>query len=561
MKMYLPALLAVSLLLLCGCPPKSGSGSNTGTAPANTVSLGGTVRLPLDISVDDPVLREMDFSEQRLWALTRAIGLPLMQPDFGKGKSRPGLATAAQADDKWQLWTFSLPDISGHENDPLWLGNEIKTMFKRIVNGERSPLRAEIMDLIEGAQDLSGGGVDISGIAVADNEIRISLTRPFAEFDLWLSQPGLSLADVNVSVDEAGAVSVTSSGYAAWRIDNLLTDPASAMTSLVLMPNPDSLVGQPAATSLQFVLEPDRAKQVELFRNGNLDAANIPATIIPQVEQDEELAPALRQHETAASLLVMFDHGQDPWGDQSMQDKVGLRQSLGLSISRESLEEENNLQVHGWGHFLPEYFRDAIPPRLLTHPVYPRAAMLEEARQKQKQSDHEQGSHLPQNMDVAFNEYDYLTELDRDLLQFWSDISIKLQPFPLSRADLRKRIELNSHEVIVFWNFPAWPSPDACLYPQLYGNLIGQGGNYSRIDNQAINLAIEQAQREPDRALRQLYYQKIGERIEEEGLFVPAAYLTPSLLIRDGLAVNPGAFDFNASLQSQDFTGIGFMQE
>lgn len=561
MKMSVITLLVFLLLLLCSCPPKSGNGSNTGKTPVSSASLGGVVRLPLDISSDDPALQEMDFTEQRLWALARAIGLPLLQPDFGNGKTKPGLAMAAQADENGQRWTVSLSTAAGHEDDSLWLGNEVKSMFRRIVNGSKSPLHAQILDLIKGAAEFDAGAADISGITVADNEISFSLTRPYSEFDLWLSQPGLSYVDIQMATDEQGAVSISSSGYAAWRIDSLLTEPDSGVQSLMLVPNPDSVVGQPAADSLEFVLEPDRSKQVELFRSGKLDAANIPMTMVPQVEQDTELAPFINQHETAATLLVLFDQGQDPWGDQAMQDKVGLRQSLGLSISRESLEEENNFQIHGWGHFLPEYYRKEIPGRLLTHPTYPRSAMLEQARLKQRESDHEQGTHLPQNMDVAFNDYDYLTELDRDLLQFWSDISIKLQPFPLSREDLRKRIDLNSHEVIVFWNFPAWPSPDACLYPQVYGRLIGQGGNYSRIDNPAINLAIEQAQKESDEALRRLHYQKIGEIIEERGLFVPAAYLTPSILIRSGLVVSPGPFDFNASMQSQDFGRIGFAQE
>ena len=560
MRMYVPALLAILLLLLCGCPPKTNKAANTGTTVANTASLGGTVRLPLDISLDDPSMQALDFTQQRLWALARAIGLPLMKPDFAQQSAVPGLASSAQMLDEGSQWNFSLPPAPGHTDDPQWLAGEVKSMFRRIVNADKSALRAEIMDLIEGADEFANGAPDISGISVADNQVSFSLTRPYSQFDLWLSQPGLAYAAVTLSQDAAGNATFSSSGFAAWKIGRLTADPDSGLTTLELLPNPDSLVGQPAADELMFVLEPDRGRQVELFKSGQLDAANVPVTMVPQIESDAQLSPMLQKHDTAVSLLVMFDQGQDPWGDQVMQDKVGLRQSLGLSISRESLEEENNFQVHGWGHFLPDCFRNAIPQNLLNDPIYPRSVQLEEARLKQKESDHEQGTHLPLNMDVAFNNFDYLNDLDRDLLQFWSDISIKLQPFPLSHAELLKRIDLNSHEVIVFWNYPAWPSPEACLYPQLYGKLIGNGGNYSRIDDPVINRTLEQAQQESNSGLRNLHYQKLGEIIEERGLFVPAAYASPSLLLRPGLAVSPGPFDFNASLQAQDFSSIGFEQ-
>ncbi|MCB1219399.1 MAG: hypothetical protein H7A35_10715 [Planctomycetales bacterium] len=546
------------LLLLCGCPPRTG-GSNAGNGnkqPVSNASIGGTVRLPLEIAPDDPDFAAMDLSQQRLYALARAVGVNLTAPVTGKDEVKNSLATGVEVNVDGSMWLFKLPE----QDDPLLLPGQVRSRITAIANGPRSMLHAQVLDLIEGARDVeSGKALDISGILVTDNSIGFKLTRPYMQFDSWLSQPGLSVVDIAVTMDAddpALVADASSNGYGPWKIDRMEQDEAG-VSELVLVPNPDSLLGQPVATELRFVLEPDREKQVQLFRDGRLDAANIPTTMVGQLGNDPELGSMLSSHETAVSLLALFDHGQDPWGDQLMQDKVGLRRSLALSIDRETLEEENNGQVQGWSHFLPRHFNAAIPMELMNNPSFPQTAMLEEARKAQKDSDHEQGTHLPVNMDIAFLNYDNLESLDRDLLQFWSDISIRLQPFPLSNVDLLRRIDLNSHEVIVFWNYPAWPDAGACIYPQLYSPLIGNGANYSRISIPEVDEAILEAQATDNEQLRNLYLGNISRIIEEKGLFVPAAYASPSLLLNPKLAASPGPYDFNASLQGQDFAAIG----
>lgn len=546
------------LLMLCSCPPQapSGNGGTGGGPSVDRDALGGKVALPLEITVDDPAFQAMDFTDQRMYALARAIGAPLLLPDFGNDGSRHGVAIADPEVEDYRVWKFNLPYAVGHDDDHEYLGLQYKSLFTAHVNGPSSQLRAEIIDLVEGAGDVASGDLDISGIEVDGNEISFTLTRPYAGFGTWLTQPGLSLTGMRFSAD---GESLSSEGFGPWRIDGLVSD-EEGDEILKLVPNPNSMLGEPVAEELWFFLEPDRRQQVDLFRAGHLDAANLPADF-GEFDGDEALGEELVDNETAVTLLALFDHGQDPWGDQVMQDKVGLRQSLALCIDRETLEAENNGQVRGWGHFLPDHFRSGIPMELLNKPTYPRTAMLEEARAKQKESDHEQGSHLPQNMDVAYLEHDNLAELNNDLVEFWADISIRMQPFPLSHTDMLRRLELNSHEVIVFWNYPAWPSADACFYPQMYSALIGEGGNWSRIDDPKVDELIEGMQKEADPSLARLYQQQLSELIEERGLFVPAAYLSPSLLVSPELAVDLGPYDFNASLQGQDFTLIGIRQD
>ncbi|MEZ5338396.1 MAG: hypothetical protein R3F46_09025 [bacterium] len=550
------------LICLCGCPPTTGGQQGTnqgGNGNAGKLKLGGTLRLPLEISADDPALASMDFSERRLYALARAIGATLTAPVPGKEEVVLSLATGIEPNDDGSEWSIRLQTGS----DPLALPMLLQQHFTGIANGQRNALHAQLLDLLEGAAAVSSGSaISISGISIADDSISFSLTRPYMQFDKWLSQPGLAIADVQIEMDNADpqrVSNVSSGGFGPWKIDRMEQDD-SGVTELVLLPNPDSLLGQPVASELRFVLEPDREKQVELFRAGRLDVAGVPGSMLDEVGADEQLKGNLHSHETAVSLLALFDHGQDPWGDQLLQDKIGLRRSLGLSIDRESLEEENHGTLQGWSHFLPRHYIQAIPQELLNNPGYPQTAMLEEARAAQKQSDHEQGSHLPLGMDAAYLDFDDLDGPVRDILQFWSDISIHLQPFPLSEEDMHKRIDLNSHELIVFWNYPAWPDAESCVYPQLYSGLAGNGGNWSRIDNAEIDDSIRQAQATADNRLRNLHLGKLSSIIEERGLFIPAAYASPSLLINPRLHASPGAYDFDASLQGQDFRAIGLEQ-
>lgn len=540
-------LMLAAIIALAGCPggeraARTGDGAGAeangaGSSTAVKVAAGGVARLPLAIASDDPALIALELGDPRLYALARCIELPLVRVSAA-GELRPALVATWEPEEDGARWTFELVAGDAREIAPAQLCGSLLESWQAILRGEETPLQAQLADLVAGAADFRDGrALEISGITFEDPRLTIELTRPNRLLPLWIGQPGLGL----------------SGSYGPFVIEETIA-PSEGAGELVLKPNPQSLVGQPLLDELHFICEPDRAEQVALFAEGQLDAANVP----PRMTVSDELSPALVRHETAAMLLCVFNYSRFPWDDGQFQSRVGLRQAMNWGLDLELLAEMNGEMLEPWPHFLPAAFRDYIDPELAQSPLYPLTPRIEEARRSMKEADHEQGIRLPRGMDLAVVAGENTEKLAGDVLDYWREIAVKMALYGEDRPSLLGRIGSAKHEIVLRRVYPAWPDPDACFYPLLHGNLAGLGGNWSWIDEDGIDAALEEAQAETDATTRRIIYRKLGRELEERALFVFLGYSSPSLLISPQLAgyqLTP--YDFDASLPAQDFTRLG----
>ncbi|MCC7478304.1 hypothetical protein IT575_07565 [bacterium] len=552
------ALLALGGLSGCPGPKPEDKGNQNGRNVA--LEEGGTLRLPLSIAVDEPAVKGLDLAEPSLWALARAIELPLVKAT-ADGSISPAAASAWTPGEGARSYSLQLATAPGQEADPDYLGKLLLAHWEEILRGEDSPLKMQLADQIAGALDFSvGKGESISGLSLNSGSLEIQLNRPNQLFLQWLSQPGLGILEVRELPAAEGAA--PAGGYGPFVIS------AVRGQVLQLSRNPLSMLGQPRLEQLDFVCEPDRMLQMELFRGGQLDSANVPMMSAASLEFDSALAASAVAHETAAQILCSFDHHQFPWGDQEFQPKTGLRQSLNWSISREGLVEDFGKQFSMWPHFLPGSMQSDVDPALISSPIFPSFQKVEESRAAQKEADHEQGGKLLPGMDLAYVRDSDLDRLADDILRYWNEVSVKMEPFPLTRAELNQRLELGSTEIVLEKLMPAYPDPDALFYPALYGplahkngraeTLTGRGGNHSLLDNKDVNKLIADYQAETDAATRRRVYQQLGKLLEERAYFVFLGSFTPTLLISErlgGYSLTP--YDFDASLAAQDFTALG----
>jgi ABC-type oligopeptide transport system substrate-binding subunit len=407
-------------------------------------------------------------------------------------------------------------------------------------------MRAQLMDLLVGAKDYALGKAEvISGLSLKETQITFELTRPHRHLDLWLSQPGL-LPRPRQQPD------------GSWSSIGAFTIQSISGAEITLIPNPAFQGGKPLLDKLVFVCEPDYNKQVELFKAGKLQASNIPMDPASTAASDPALHDALVRHVTAQQLLGQFDQHQFPWGDQQFQSKKGLRQSVNWGLDRETLSVILHEQLEPWPHFFPQPMKQYVDPVLVTSPLYGLAVETERARQAQKEADHEQGNKLIQGMDLAQLSGSDLNELDREVLKYWDEISIKMRPFPVTTEELRKRIDAGTHEILLSRCCPAYADPDALAYALLHSSLYGLGGNYSCLKDPELDSMIAEAQAAGEDVLRRKLYQQLSRKLEEDATFVFIGTFTPTLLISpslSGLQLNP--YDFDASLPNQDFAVLG----
>lgn len=546
--LILAAAIAGSLLLT-SCPPKGG-----GKSPAEqlrpdktrtAVAAGGSVTLPLELDAEDPALVALNFSDPRLFALARCLEVPLVRSD-ASGRLAPGLASDWATPDGGTTWNFTLRPLPGHESEPAYAGTLWEERVKSLLAGNPGPLRAQLADLVAGAQAYSAStSSPLTGIAVDGGKLTLTLTRPNMLAPLWLSQPGLG-----VMPQKSGPAQGFGPYFIAAREGKLLT----------LKPNQQALDGPPLLDELHFILEPDRARQLALFKLGELDAANLAPADVEAASNDPDLAPALVRQETAASFVGLFNLSHFPWGDSKFQSKLGLRQALNLSLDRDNLETALSGQFTAWPHLLPAELQDDIDPGLLSEPTYPLAPEIEAAMAGEKDADHEQGSKLIPGMDLSYLSQGILPQLSTPVLEDWKQISIKMRPFPLNQSELELRVANATHEIILKQLCPAYSAPDALFYPVLHSALSGIGGNWGYVKDADVDRRIIQAQAAADAVTQKKLYRELSADLEQRALCIFLGYYSPILLVSPRLGgVELGPYDFDASLPAQDFAKLGRM--
>jgi ABC-type transport system substrate-binding protein len=554
------ALATFGLLLLAGCPPAKPAGGQgaSGQPPASAASAvkpGTSFALPLEVAADDEALANLDLSDPRLFALARCIALPLVR-SLSDGSTAPGLASNWEGNPAGTEWTFNLNTAPGHDGEPDYLGRLLETHLKMILNGQDTPMRAQLMDLLQGAAEYhKGAAAEISGLKLDSGTLTLALTRPDHDLLAWVSQPGLAVLE-NWDVEQAA-------GYGPWKVASFA--PASADQStpaqIVLAPNPASLAGQPAAAQLAFLLVPDRQQQVELFKAGRLQAANVAWDAAPDVQGDSALAPAFKRLETAVPVVGQFDLHEFPWGESKFQSKRGLRQAVNWALDRDYLAETVNRQLTAWPYFFPKPLADYDPPQLLQQPTYALGQDIADAQQGLANADHMDGCHLIPGMDLGYlSTSDTETEVV-EVLKYWNEITVKMRPFAMTPAELRLRLDQGTHEIVYRRLYPAYPSPDALAYPYLYGTLLGNGGNYWNQAQPEIDQFIRAAQAATAASDKTRSYRELAGKLDREALLVLIGYYTPAVLISPdlgGYTLSP--YDFSASLPLQDFTKLGLVK-
>lgn len=540
------------LLVLAGCPARQpgqagGGGQRRPGTPAVTAMRGGVLRLPLEIAPDDPALKQLDLSNDRLFALARAVEVPLVRGDAAGGV-QPGLAAKWSASADGSAWTFELRPLPGHAAEPGYAGALLIQRWQEVLERGPAPLKAQLADLVAGAAEYRDNAApQVSGLSVDGSALSVRLTRPDYYFPLWAAQPGLGV------MPKRG---IPSGGYGPFVIA------AQEGAELVLKPNPQALGDKPLLDELRFVCEPDRAKQLALYRAGKLDASNLSPADARAVQSEPQLAPAAHQLKTAAVIQGIFNLSRFPWGDSEFQSKLGMRQAMNYALDREALETDLNGQFTAYPHYLPEALQEYTAPALLQQPTFPLSPDFDAAQAALTAAGHEQGINLIPGMDLGHLRQGILPQMVTPVLRDWQQISISMHPFPLTPGELALRIGDATHEIVLRELRPAYAGPDALLYPVLYSAFAGMAGNWQHLKDPEVDNALRAIQAARDDVARQQRIRELTALLERKAYAVFIGYSSPTVLVRPSVAgyrLTP--YDFDASVPSQDFAKLGLAEK
>jgi ABC-type transport system substrate-binding protein len=529
---------------------------NTAKNPATTaVVKGGNLRLPIEAPLSTEVTeRFFGTRAANFYSIDKAFHAGLTTT-HGLQQVSQGLATSWTSTDEGRTWEFVL----GTEAEPVADQSRTAASFvalhwQALLMSDDNPIKHQLQDLIVGARDYSFGKSEkVSGLEFDSHKLKVHLTRPYTLFPSWVSQ---------VNLAQGVSFKPTASAYDAGVFSYGELSASEGRQTLSGTANSGALLGEPTLSGITYYFEPDRRKQFEMYKAGELDTCNVAPEALAEVLADPELKKQLHTYDTAATLVGFIDHHAHPWGNAPFKDKTPLRMAANYALHRAEIAENAGEQFEPWPHFLPKALEDFIDPAQVTSPMFRIEPEVDKAQEGLHLAGHGQASLLPQNMLISYVEDPLLASVASSIKDNFDEVSIRMRPYPCqTEEDALQLVKIGSMDIWLQWVYPAYPSPDALFYPTLHSSLSGLGGNYGRVEDPAIDKLIEQAQAEPDEAARRKLYQQLETEVEQRALFLMLGSGKANILINPKLAgyeLTP--YDFDASLPAQDFSKLGFTE-
>ncbi|HWV25116.1 MAG TPA: peptide ABC transporter substrate-binding protein [Thermomicrobiales bacterium] len=249
------------------------------------------------------------------------------------GKVEPDLAESVEPNDDGSVWTAKLKDgIAYADGDPI-LADHFLASWQRALDHMRLSPMASFMADVQGYDDyVAGAAQDELGFkAVDDQTVEITLSRPVSHFPsslatfVWaVMNPAYIDADPDTEPDLSGA----SAG--PWKIAEF--DDAS---HILMQPNEHYWDDpSPSITGIRWSILPgagtDQAA-LDLYRSGDIAIADVPITLLEEVQGDDDLnADLVEIQDHSSTLAISMDFNQPPFND------VQVRRAISAGIDRET---------------------------------------------------------------------------------------------------------------------------------------------------------------------------------------------------------------------------------
>lgn len=232
------------------------------------------------------------------------------------------LAVSFDANDTADVWTATIPNNLTFENgEPVTAQSFIDSWTRALDPYQPAPM-STYLHLVEGAKArLAGEPADLGFTAVDDQTIEIRLAAPFSSFPAYAATFGWALVDV-ASIDDEAASQLQVPGIGPWQVADIVDGQTFSFA-----PNPVSPVEvSPDVTTITWhMYDGPNAMERALgdFEAGSLAIADVPASLVAQVTENDSLASLLVEIGDPSSTLALgMNFNQPPFDDLRYREAV-----------------------------------------------------------------------------------------------------------------------------------------------------------------------------------------------------------------------------------------------
>ena len=457
------------------------------------------------------------------------------------GRVVPDLAESFTTSEDGLTHTFKIrPDAAYANGRPVLASHFVQSWVRALQPANPSPMVA-FMQHVAGVDDFLNQreGAQLGFRAIDDATVEITLSQPYSFFPSFLAAFVWAVVDPLV-LEEVGQENfvLNGAGTGPWQFSEYELD-----VQFVMEPNPNYYGGtSPSLTRIVWpiVTGPTAAVEaLDLYLADEAVSADVPLSLLAEVEADETLAPELIRLDQfpGTTRSLAFDFAQPPFDD------VRVRRAFGLAVDRERYANE----IYG-GTWLPT--TSFLPPVLAEIAGYEPVAGLEyqpdEARALLAEAGYPNGEGLPEII-YYLPEGESEEEIERvqaflAMFEETLGVSITLDTSRTIEQILDIQGDNNGRQFDVIWwqNIAETPyllslvfRPDSPYMEGVFNwspDLEPTGGYDPGADARIFAELMDEAVVEADQAARNDLYRQGEELVLKNAVYVPIAHWIPMFL-------------------------------
>ena len=475
----------------------------TGISPA---AAGGVFRFPLFFV--PPSLDPVQDNSVSTYHIAQQVYDGLVAFDSNL-RVVPGLAENWTVSRDGREYLFSLrKGVRFHSGQVVDAGDVVASLT-RIFGPESQAVPDASLERIEGARAFREGKADsISGLKAVDyDQVRITLTEPYAPFLSFLAMPMTKIVPEELALDPGRPLNQRPMGtgpfqFVSWA-DNVIT----------LKSNQDYFQGSPSLDEVRFVFYPkgDRDKAFQDFLDGNLEGCPLPSG--QDLDDMKQRGYQVFTRPRLSLLFYGFNVGMPPLND------ARVRMALALAYDRRTRVEEDL-----GGIYFPAF--QVLPPGM---PGYtPDNALLdynpERASELLTSAGYPGGEGFPEIAIASASHSDFAV---KELQLFSEDLArvgIKVKPVFVDGWDVfSEGLQQGKYSLFRYALYADVPDPDDFLAPLFETD---SPLNYSRFSDQDVDALLETARGESDPVKRMQVYRRVEKTILDESPVIPVLYIS-----------------------------------
>ena len=496
--------VAVGLVALAvvgaGCTDGGGSDGPATSGPAGTAEDAGALRLGIggDLVVD-PV--EASLASPRDLMVIDLLADGLTSVD-GEGQAVPALAEAWEANDSHTAFRFRLaPDATFASGEAITAEQVIASLERVLAAGDTS-LAALSLEALVGFREFVAGEADhISGLtAPGERTVRFALTGPLAVLPVVLSNPLLSVVDVDTVEGDLSELDTTGD----WAV-------AEASGGSLTLRRREGRAGSLGEIELRTYDDEDAA--YEAFDGGEVDWAMVPTTRYGD---------------------AVNDHGDDAFAPFQAELFFGMNvrsPALGNGFLRLAVQQaiDRDAIVRAVYPDLADPLPTVVPAGVAGHDPDRCPACAHDPEAAEALVDDVFGDDVP-TVHIDFDESDAQEAMARVIAANLDDVGIPTELRPLPLDEYKRFVVSGEQELFSFGWIGAYRSPDAYLAP-LFGSSANDnltGFRSAEVDGLLQRArAGESPERNPER------WAKAEAQVLQAAVVVPIAQFRTQVVVSD----------------------------